>query len=150
ASDSLLGSAGMIKKVYFPRVLVPIASAGTAVVDFTISFVVMIGLMAAYGTAPSMSVVLLPFFAAGVVVAAVGVGALLARLVVAYRDFRYVLGFLVQMWMYASPVAYPLSVVPAQWQLLYAVNPVAGMISGFRACLLGEPFAWDCIAVSSV
>ncbi len=94
---------------------------------------------------------LLPLFVVGTLLAAVGVGTWCAALVVAYRDFRYVIGFVIQLWMFASPVAYPLDkAVPAHWQLAYALNPVVGMISGFHSCLLGAPFRWDCIAVSSL
>jgi lipopolysaccharide transport system permease protein len=148
ASVSLINSGNMISKIYFPRLLVPVATAGTALVDFVLSLLVMAFLMAGYGVSPSANVALLPLFVAGIVVAGVGVGALLAALVVAYRDFRYVIGFLIQLWMFASPVAYPLEVVPAEWRLAYSLNPVVGMIAGFRACLLGSEFPWECIAVS--
>jgi lipopolysaccharide transport system permease protein len=148
AGVSLVGSTHLVSKVYFPRLLVPLAAVGGNLVDCAISFVVMLGLMLAYGIFPTASMVLVPFFALGTALVAVGVGTLLAALVVAYRDFRYVINFLVQLWMFASPVAYPLEIVPARWQLLYALNPMAGLISGFRSALLGEPFRWDCIAVS--
>ena len=153
ASVSLVASGHLISKIYFPRLLIPLASAGTALVDFLISLVVMAFLMAGYimggyDLVPSWSLLFLPLFVAGTVLAALGVGTLFAALVVAYRDFRYVITFVIQLWMFASPVAYPLDKVPADWRLLYAVNPVVGMISGFRSCLLDEPFAWDCIGVS--
>jgi lipopolysaccharide transport system permease protein len=148
ASLSLIASGNMISKVYFPRLLVPLSTAGTSLVDFAISFVVMVFLMVGYGVYPSLSLLLLPLFVIGTVLAAVGVGALGAALVVAYRDFRYVIPFVVQLWMFVSPVAYPLEKVPAGWQLLYSLNPAAGMISGFHSCLLDQPFRWDCIGVS--
>lgn len=148
AGVSLVNSGNMISKVFFPRLLIPFATAGTAIVDFLLSFAVMGFLMAGYSVAPTWTIVLLPLFVAGTVMASLGVGTLLAALVVAYRDFRYVLTFLVQLWMFASPVAYPLEAVPENWRLVYAINPMAGMISGFRSCLLGDPFQWDAIAVS--
>jgi lipopolysaccharide transport system permease protein len=148
ASTSLINSGNMIGKVFFPRLLIPLASAGTALVDFVFSLAVGACLMAYYGVAPSLNLVLLPLFVAGTLIAALGFGTLCAALIVAYRDVRYVIAFVVQIWMFASPVAYPLESIPVSWQLAYAVNPAAGMISGFRSCLLGEPFRWDCIGVS--
>jgi lipopolysaccharide transport system permease protein len=153
ASVSLVNSGNMISKIYFPRLLIPLATAGTALVDFLLSLVVMAFLMAGYTVSgynllPSFNIFLLPIFVVGTLFGSLGVGTLCAALVVAYRDFRYVITFVVQLWMFASPVAYPLEAVPAGWRLLYAINPVVGMISGFRSCLLDEPFAWDCIGVS--
>jgi lipopolysaccharide transport system permease protein len=150
ASLSLIVSGNMISKVYFPRLLVPLSTAGTALVDFLLSLAVMAFLMAYYGVFPSPYVVLLPLFVAGTVLAALGAGTLSAALVVAYRDFRYVVPFVVQLWMFASPVAYPLEAVPEDWRLVYSINPVVGMISGFNSCLLGREFRWDCIGVSFV
>jgi lipopolysaccharide transport system permease protein len=105
-------------------------------------------LMAGHGILPSLNLLLLPLFAAGTVLAALGFGILSAALVVAYRDFRYVVPFVVQLWMFASPVAYPLDTIPAAWQLAYSTNPAVGMISGSHSCLLGQPFRWDCIGIS--
>lgn len=150
AGVSLVGSTHLVNKVYFPRLFIPAASVGSNVVDLAISFVVMLGLMLLYGVSPTARLVMLPFFALTTILTAIGTGSLLAALVVAYRDFRYVIAFLVQLWMFASPVAYPLEIVPGRWQLLYSVNPLAGAISGFRSALLSEPFRWDCIAVSSL
>lgn len=150
AGVSLMNSGNMISKVFFPRLLIPFATAGTGLVDFVLSLAVMGFLMIGYGVAPSWSLLVLPLFVAGVVMASLGVGTLLAALVVAYRDFRYVLGFLVQLWMFASPVAYPLEAVPEKWRLLYATNPMTGLISGFRSCLLDESFQWPAITVSLV
>lgn len=117
-------------------------------VDFGISFLVMLGIMGWYGVMPTANFLLLPLLVFGVTVAALGAGTLLASLSIAYRDFRYVIGFLIQIWMFASPVPYPLSKVPEQWRLAYAVNPMAGLIGGFRAALLGEAVPWDCLVVS--
>jgi lipopolysaccharide transport system permease protein len=149
AGQSLINSSNLISKVYFPRLIIPISSVGSAIVDFAVSFVVMLGLMLWYGVPFTPGLALVPVFLAGTILTALGVGTLLAALVIAYRDFRHVMTFLIQLWMFASPVAYPLSVVPEKYRLVYAVNPMVGMISGFRSALLGEPFDWACVAVSA-
>ena len=148
AGQSLVGASNLISKVYFPRLIVPTAATGAALVDFVISLGVMAVLMAWYGYAPSAWTLLLPLLMLLTLVAALGIGTLLAGLTVAYRDFRYVIPFAMQMWMLASPVAYPLSKVPEVWRLLYALNPLAGLIGGFRAALIGEPMPWAELAVS--
>jgi lipopolysaccharide transport system permease protein len=146
--QSLVSSANLISKVYFPRLIVPTASVGAGLVDLAISFAVMFGLMVYYHVPYTMQMLAIPMLLFGTLVSAVGTGTFLSALTVAYRDFRYVIPFLVQIWMFASPVAYPFEVVPQQWQLLYAVNPMAGIISGYRSALLGEPFQWGAIGVS--
>ena len=146
--QSLVTSANLISKVYFPRLIVPLASVGGGLVDMAISFGVMLCLMVWYGVPFTASLLALPLCVLGTIVAAVGVATFLSALTVAYRDFRYVVPFLVQIWMFASPVAYPFEKVPERWQLLYAVNPMAGLISAYRSALLGEPFAWGAISVS--
>jgi lipopolysaccharide transport system permease protein len=149
AGQSLITSNNLISKVYFPRLIIPFSSVGTGVVDFGVSLVVMLALMAWYRVPFGPWLLWVPVFFVGTVLTALGVGTLLAALVIAYRDFRYVLTFLVQIWMFASPVAYPLSVVPEKYRLWYSLNPMVGMISGFRSALLGEPLPWGCVAVSS-
>lgn len=148
--QSLINSANLISKVYFPRLIVPFASIGVALVDLAISFGVMVILMMAYGVPFTGRLAVLPLCVLGTIVAAVGTGTLLSALTVSFRDFRYVVPFLVQIWMFASPVAYPFEVVPAEWQLLYAVNPMAGIISAYRSALLDQPFHWGAISVSHV
>lgn len=148
SSQSLISSSNLITKVYFPRLIVPLSSIGAGLVDFAISFGVMLVLMAAWGVAPSPQLALAPLLVAGTLLAALGAGTLLAALTVEYRDFRYVVPFLVQIWMFVSPVAYPLEVVPEEWQLAYAINPLAGLISGYRAAFLGGALRWDLLAVS--
>jgi lipopolysaccharide transport system permease protein len=150
AGQSLIHSSGLISKVYFPRLIIPIASIATAVVDFGFSLLVMFGLMAWYGVPFGPSLLAIPLCLVGTVLAALGVGTLLAALVIEFRDFQHVMTFLLQLWMFASPVAYPLSIIPEKYRLWYAVNPMVGMISGFRWALLGEPLAADCVVVSSV
>jgi lipopolysaccharide transport system permease protein len=149
AGNSLVNSAQLISKVYFPRLIIPISSVGSAVVDFGVSLVVMLGLMVWYGVPFTPALALVPVFLVGTIFTALGVGTLLAALVIEYRDFRHVLTFLTQLWMFASPVAYPLTVVPEKYRLLYAINPMVGMISGFRSALLREPLEWGCLAVST-
>jgi lipopolysaccharide transport system permease protein len=149
AGNSLVSSANLLSKVYFPRLIIPISSAGVGLVDFAIAAVLMFGLLAWYGVALTWQLLLLPVFLVLLVTAALGVGTLLAALVIAYRDFRYVLGFMVQLWMFASPLAYPIGVVPEQWRLVYALNPMVGVIDGFCAALLGTPLRWDVIGVSA-
>lgn len=147
-SQSLIAGSNLISKVYFPRLIVPFAAVGAGLVDFAISFVVMLGLLLWYGLGWSAHILLLPLLVFGTLFAALGAGTLLAALTVAYRDFRYVVPFLVQIWMFVSPVAYPLDVVPTEYRLLYSLNPMAGLIAGYRASLLGQPVPWDCLGVS--
>jgi lipopolysaccharide transport system permease protein len=135
---SLVGDANLIRKVYFPRLIIPLASAGTPLVDFFLAFSVLIGMMLWFGVAPNWGILVLPVFLFLALVTALSVSLWLAPLNVRYRDIRHALPFLVQIWMYASPVAYPVSIVPEQWRLLYGMNPLVGIIEGFRWALLGK------------
>jgi lipopolysaccharide transport system permease protein len=148
SGQSLVAGANLISKVYFPRLIIPLSAVGAPLVDLGISFGVMFLLMAWYGVSVGVPALALPLCVAGTMVAAIGVGTFLSALTVAYRDFRYVVPFLVQVWMFASPVAYPFEVVPERWRLLYSLNPMAGIISAYRSALLGEPFHWGAIGVS--
>jgi lipopolysaccharide transport system permease protein len=138
-SNSLLGSANLISKVYFPRLIVPMAAVGVAFVDFVINFLMLIALMAWYRFVPSWHIVLLPAFVALAFFASLGPGLWLTALNVKYRDFRYIIPFVIQFGLYVSPVGYSSNVVPEQWRLLYSLNPVVGVIDGFRWCILGGP-----------
>lgn len=149
ASNSLVGSSHLISKVYFPRILVPIAAIAAGLVDFAVSFVALAVLMAFYGVLPSWNLLTVPAFLAGTMAAAAGAGLLFAALVVTYRDFRYVTAFAVQLWLYATPVLYGLEIIPTRWQLPFAVNPTVGLIAGFRTGVLGGPFPWGVILVST-
>jgi lipopolysaccharide transport system permease protein len=149
AANSLVGSGHLISKVYFPRLLVPISSIASGLVDFAVSFLVLLGMMAAYRTPPSWGFLMMPAFLVGTLAAAAGAGLVLAALTVTYRDFRYVITFLMQLWLFATPVLYGLDIIPVKWRLLYAVNPMVGMIGGFRTAVLGEPMPFGVIAVSS-
>src|SRR5258705_2363820 len=137
ASNSVVGSASLISKVYFPRLIVPIAAVGVGVVDFAINFVMLVVLMIWYQFVPGWQIVLLPAFIALALAVSLGPGLWLTALNVKYRDFRYIIPFLVQLGLYASPVGYSSSIVPEQWRLLYSLNPVVGVIDGFRWCILG-------------
>jgi lipopolysaccharide transport system permease protein len=150
AANSMVGSSHLITKVYFPRILVPASSIVSSLVDFAISFVVLAVMMAAYGVAPTWRIVTMPLFVAGTVIAATGAGVLFAALIVTYRDVRYVLTFVIQLWLFASPVLYTLDIIPPQYRWWYAMNPIAGMISGFRTSLLGGPFPLGVIAISTI
>jgi len=138
SSDSLVGSANLITKVYFPRLIVPLSAAVAPLVDFAIAFVILLGMMVWFGIAPTWGVLCLPLFLLLALVTALAVGLWLSALNVTYRDVRYTIPFLVQFWLYASPVAYPVSLVPEKWRLLYSLNPMAGVIEGFRWALLGK------------
>ena len=137
ASNSLVGNANLISKVYFPRLIVPSAAVVTSFIDFLISFVILIGMMLWYRFLPDWHIVLLPFFVLLAFLASLGPGLWITALNVKFRDFRYIIPFLVQFGLYVSPVGFSSSVVPEQWRLLYSVNPIVGVIDGFRWCILG-------------
>ncbi|MEW6320185.1 MAG: ABC transporter permease [Acidobacteriota bacterium] len=136
---SLVGSQSLISKVYFPRLLVPLASVVTPIVDAGIALAVLLALMAWYGVVPGPALVLLPGFALLGLVAAAAVSLWLAALNVEYRDVRYVMPFLVQVWLFLTPVAYPTSLVPAAWRWVYGLNPMVTVVEGFRWTLVGTP-----------
>lgn len=145
---SMVGAAGMISKVYFPRLIVPIASMGVSIIDFAVSFGVLLLLMMIYSVVPSWQVLYLPLFLFGLIVSAVGVSTWLAAVTVIYRDFRFVIPFMVQIWMYITPVIYPASFIPAHLQWMVYCNPVFGWISGIKAAILGTPIDWLAVSVS--
>ncbi len=138
SSNSLVANERLITKVYFPRLVIPLATILAGLVDFVIAFMVVIGLMAWYGVAPGLSVLAVPLFVGLAVLTALAVGLWLSALNVQYRDVRYTLGFLVQIWLFATPVAYPSTLVPERWRALYGLNPMAGVVEGFRWALLGH------------
>jgi lipopolysaccharide transport system permease protein len=135
---SLLGDSNLISKVYFPRLIIPLASVITPVVEFLLSFLLLLAMMAWFGVAPTWGVLALPLFLLLTAMIALAVGLWLAPMNVRYRDVGYIVPFLIQIWMYASPVIYPVSLVPEKWRLLYSLNPMAGVIEGFRWALLGK------------
>lgn len=141
ASQCLVASSHLVKKVYFPRVSMPISSVLSGGLDFILAFVVLLGMMAYYGIFPTMHIVWLPLLLVLALVTALGVGLWMSALNVIYRDIRYVVPFLVQLWMFATPIAYPGSLVPEVWRPVYAINPMVGVIEGFRWALLGTDTA---------
>jgi lipopolysaccharide transport system permease protein len=138
SSNSVVANQRLITKVYFPRLIVPIAAVSVGLADFAISCVVLAGLMAAYGIAPSAAAWTLPMFTLLAVATALGVGVWLSAINVRYRDVRYTIPFLTQIWLFATPVAYASSLVPGRWRVLYALNPMVGVVEGFRWALLGQ------------
>jgi lipopolysaccharide transport system permease protein len=138
SANSLVGSQNLIKKVYFPRLLIPLASVLSGLVDFAIAFVALMVLMAYYGIRPTSAIAVLPLFILLTVAAALSVGLWLSALNVQFRDVRYTIPFLTQFWMFATPVAYPSSLVPEKWRILLGLNPMAGVVDGFRWALLGK------------
>jgi homopolymeric O-antigen transport system permease protein len=135
---SLVGSANLISKVYFPRLIIPLSAAVAPLVDFAMAFVILLAMMAWFGIAPTWGVLALPLFLLLALFTALAVGLWLSALDVRYRDVGYTIPFVVQIWMYASPVAYPVSLVPERWRMLYSLNPMVGVIEGFRWALLGK------------
>jgi lipopolysaccharide transport system permease protein len=150
ASNSLIGNANLISKVYFPRLIVPTATIVTAFADFLISLVILLALMVYYRFAPGWNLLLLPAFALLAVLANLGPGLWITALNVKYRDFRYVIPFIAQFGLYISPVGFSSSVIPEEWRLLYSLNPMVGVIDGFRWCILGGASAiyWPGFALS--
>jgi lipopolysaccharide transport system permease protein len=148
SSQSVVGSGSLISKVYFPRLIIPLASVGAGLVDMAVSWMLFVVASAFYGLwAPSQLLRLwVPLL--GLVLFSAGFAALLAALTVAYRDFRYVIPFSVQLLMFVTPVFYPVALVPARWRSVLFLNPLAGLIDAFRAALCGRPFEWSALAFS--
>jgi lipopolysaccharide transport system permease protein len=132
------GGGALVTKVYFPRLILPLASILVPVIDFLIAFTILVGMFVYYGTVPDWRVVFIPIFLLMALTTAFGVGLWLSALNVRYRDIPYVVPFLSQLWLYASPVIYPVSLVPDRWHWLLALNPMAGVIDGFRWAVLGH------------
>jgi lipopolysaccharide transport system permease protein len=139
SSNSLVGNQNLITKVYFPRLMVPMSAVLGGIVDFGIAFVILLGMLVFYGLVPGWQILALPAFVLLAVMTALAVGLWLSALNVQYRDVRYTISFLVQFWLFATPVAYPSSLIPAQWRVLYGLNPMVGVVEGFRWSLLGKP-----------
>lgn len=153
SGSSLVANASLITKVFFPRLIIPVAPVVAGLVDFAIAFVVLVAMMLFYGITPGWAVLTLPFFLVLALATAAGVGVWLSALNVRYRDVRYVLPFLVQFWLFATPVAYPASLVPEAWRPVLGINPMAGVVEGFRWALLGTgapPIALLVVSVAVV
>jgi lipopolysaccharide transport system permease protein len=147
STNSLVSNQNLITKVYFPRLVIPLSAVLAGLVDFAIAFVVLLGLFWRYGIVPSASLVVLPVFILLAVASALAIGLWLSALNVQYRDVRYTIPFLTQLWLFATPVVYPSSLVPEKWRALYGLNPMAGVVEGFRWALLGKaanpgPLIW--------
>jgi len=150
SSDSLISNSNLVRKVYFPRLIILMAEVTSPLVDFLISFLALLVMMAWFGIAPGRGVLALPLFLLLALTTALAMGLWLSALNTRYRDVGHTVPFLIQIWMYASPVAYPVSLIPGRWQLLYSLNPVVGVIEGFRWTLLGkEAPGFGVIAVSA-
>lgn len=141
ASNSLVTNANMIKKIYFPRLALPIATVLAGVVDLVLAFIVLLGIMFYYGIVPTINIVWLPLFTLLALVTSIGVSLWLAAMNVQFRDVRYTIPFLTQAWLFATPIAYPSSLLPEPWRTLYGLNPMAGVVEGFRWALLGTDTA---------
>ncbi len=138
SSSSLVSSRNLITKVYFPRLVIPFAPVLAGLLDFAIAFVILLAVMLFFGILPTVSgLMLLPFLMLAMILTVAGVGCWLSALNIQYRDVKYIVPFGIQVWMYASPIVYPMSLVPERWRALYALNPMAGVIEGFRVALLG-------------
>jgi len=148
STHSLVSNANLITKVYFPRMFIPAASVGAGLVDLAIAFVLLIGLCFYYRLVLTLNLLLLPLFILMIALLALGVGLLSAAFTVKYRDLRHALPFIIQLWMFASPVIYPTSIIPDRWKWLIAINPIAGIVEGFRASLTGLPFNWLHVSIS--
>jgi lipopolysaccharide transport system permease protein len=149
ASNSLVGSSNLITKVYFPRVLIPVGSILAGVVDLGLSFLMLLGMMAYYQVTPTIRLLAVPVFLLTALITAMGVGFWLSALNVKFRDVRHVVPFLVQVWMFATPVAYPSSLLSEPWRSLYGLNPMAGVVESLRWALLGTAAGnWTMFAIS--
>jgi len=152
SSNSVVASQNLITKVYFPRLIVPISAVLAGLLDFAIAFVILLGMLLYYGIVPGWQIATLPAFIVLAIMTALGIGLWLSALNVQYRDVRYTINFLVQIWLFATPVAYPSSLIPEKWRPLYGLNPMAGVVEGFRWALLGKAnppgaMLWVSIAV---
>jgi lipopolysaccharide transport system permease protein len=151
SAGSLIGNTAMIRKVYFPRLVLPLSAVFAKLIDFSISMVLLVGIMAWYGIVPTGQIVVLPLLILLMILSAAGMGMWLTALSIQYRDIHFSLNFIIQLMMYAAPVVYPASLVPEKYALLYSLYPMVGVVEGFRAALLGTiPMPWGSIALGFV
>jgi lipopolysaccharide transport system permease protein len=150
SSNSLVGNASLITKVYFPRMVIPAAAVGAGLVDLAIAAIILVAMMAYYGFGLGWSALMLIPLVVLTALFALGVGMWMSGLNVKYRDVRYALPFCIQLWMYATPIIYPISFIPERWRWILLFNPLTGIIDGFRSALFGLPFTWLELVVSTI
>lgn len=149
-ATSLVANSGLLTKVYFPRVLIPVSATLSALADFLVAFLLLIALMAFHGIRPSWSSLWLAPLVVLTTVAATGIGMWLSALNVQYRDIQYAIPVVIQLWMFVTPVVYPASLVPERWRLILALNPMTGIVEGYRSAVLGRPLDWTSLSVAVV
>lgn len=150
SGNSLVGSANLITKVYFPRIIVPTAAVAAGLLDLGIAFSIVVVLMVYYQVPPSLNLLMLPALVLLITALATAVGMWFSALNVKYRDIRFALPFLIQLWMFVSPIIYPATILPERWRWLLELNPLTGIIEGFRSALFGRPFNWTALSISAV
>lgn len=150
SANSLIANAGMITKVYFPRLILPLAAIFSKLLDFIISFVVLLVLLIYFKVMPGIGIIWLPILMIQLLMTSLGIGMILSAMAVQYRDVKYALGFIVQLLLYGAPVVYSTTAVPDQYQFLYSLNPMVGVIEGIRAMFLSRPMPWDWIWPGSI
>ncbi|HRH44918.1 MAG TPA: ABC transporter permease [Pyrinomonadaceae bacterium] len=148
SGNSLVGNSNLITKVYFPRMIIPIASVGSGLLDFAIAFILLVVLMFYYGIGLTFNILMVPFLVILTALLAIGIGMWMSALNVKYRDIRYALPFLIQIGMFASPIIYPTSLVGEKWKWLLALNPLTGQIEAYRSAFFGKPFDWFSLGIS--
>jgi len=150
SGNSLVANTNLITKVYFPRAIIPAAAVGARLVDFSVTLIIMLGLLIYYRVSIGWHLLMLPVFVLLIVLFSLGLGFWASAMNVKYRDVSVILPVVVQLWMFVSPVLYPLGIVPEKWKWLYSLNPMVGIIEGFRSSLLNMPFGWTAIITSAV
>lgn len=151
STESLISNSGMLTKIYFPRLVIPMTPVLAGLVDFAIAFTLLIGMMFWYGYIPTLSILLIPMLILLMIMTAAGIGMWLSAMAIQYRDIKQAIQFIAQFLMYAAPVVWPVSLIPEQYKLLYGLYPMAGVIEGFRAALLGvNPIPWDLISMGAL
>src|SRR5438093_9280866 len=151
SGNSLVADANLISKVYFPRLILPLSAVISLIFDFAVAFVILLGMMLFYGIVPGIAIVTLPLFLSLAFMTALACGLWLSAVNIKYRDVAYAIPFLTQFWLFLTPVAYPSSIIPDRWRLLYGLNPMVGVVEGFRWALLGQQeLAWDLLVVTTI
>ena len=148
SGNSVVGSSHLITKVYFPRLIIPVASVCAGLIDLIVAFPMLVALMIYYHIGLTLNILVLPALVLLITLLAIAVGTWLSAINVKYRDVKFAIPFLIQIWMYLSPVVYPLSVIPSKWRIFYSLNPIVGIIGGYRSAFFGGSFDWMSIAIS--